>query len=315
METTKTYHKQSLLFVVCVIFFLIAALFGRLIYLMVFQSEHYGEMAQDIHERERSIKAERGRIYDRNGVEIAGNKPVSTISVIHSQIKEPERVIEILSKELGLSEDTVRKRVEKVSSIERIKSNVDKETSDRIREYELAGVMVDEDYKRFYPYGTLASKVIGFTGSDNQGIIGLEVAYDKALQGKDGTILTLTTAKGIEIEDAAENRIEPVAGNDLYLSLDVNIQKYAEQAAKKVMEAKAAKSGVWWNLKSTQEKIDPEFPWRRVVPSTGLGRTTGSDQQAHWRKGLCLLYPPPRGSRALEGSWRASPGSRSPGCW
>ena len=209
---------------------------------MIFQSEHYGKMAQDIHERERSIKAERGSIYDRNGVEIAGNKPVSTISVIHSQIKEPEKVIEILCKELGLSEETVRKRVEKVSSIERIKSNVDKETSDRIRSYELEGVMVDEDYKRFYPFGTLASKVIGFTGSDNQGIIGLEVAYDSYLQGKDGTILTLTTAKGIEIDDAAENRIEPVSGNDLYLSLDVNIQKYAEQAAEKVMEAKAAKS-------------------------------------------------------------------------
>lgn len=242
LETTKTYQKRSVLFVVCVIFLLMIALFGRLIYIMIFQSEHYGKMAQDIHERERSIKAERGSIYDRNGVEIAGNKPVSTISVIHSQIKEPEKVIEILCKELGLSEETVRKRVEKVSSIERIKSNVDKETSDRIRSYELEGVMVDEDYKRFYPFGTLASKVIGFTGSDNQGIIGLEVAYDSCLQGKDGTILTLTTAKGIEIDDAAENRIEPVAGNDLYLSLDVNIQKYAEQAAKKVMEAKAAKS-------------------------------------------------------------------------
>ena len=209
---------------------------------MIFQSKHYGELAKQIHERERSIKAERGSIYDRNGVEIAGNKPVSTISVIHSQIKEPERVIEILSKELSLSEESVRKRVEKVSSIERIKSNVDKETSDKIREYQLAGVMVDEDYKRFYPFGRLASKVIGFTGSDNQGIIGLEVAYDSVLQGKEGTILTLTTAKGVEIEGAAENRIEPIAGSDLYLSLDVNIQKYAEQIAKKVLEAKSAKS-------------------------------------------------------------------------
>ena len=242
LERTKTYQKQSLLFAVVVIFLMLTALFGRVIYLMVFQSGHYGEMARDIQERERSIKAERGKIYDRNGMEIAGNKPVSTISVIHSQITEPERVISILSKELGLSEETVRKRVEKVSSIERIKSNVEKEISDRIRGYELDGVMIDEDYKRFYPFGTLASKVIGFTGSDNQGIIGLEVAYDEILQGKDGTILTLTTAKGIEIEDAAENRIEPIAGNDLFLSLDVNIQKYAEQAAKKVMEAKAAKS-------------------------------------------------------------------------
>lgn len=242
MERTKTYHKRSLLFVVAIVFLMIAALFGRLIYLMIFQSEHYGELARQIQERERSIKAERGSIYDRNGVEIAGNKPVSTISVIHSQITDPERVIEVLSKELALSEETVRKRVEKVSSIERIKSNVDKETSDRIREYELDGVMVDEDYKRFYPFGSLASKVIGFTGSDNQGIIGLEVAYDEVLQGTEGTILTLTTAKGVEIEDAAENRIEPVAGDDLYISLDVNIQKYAEQAAEKVLEAKEAKS-------------------------------------------------------------------------
>ncbi len=231
-----------MLFVVILVFSMLMALFGRLIYLMIFQSEHYGELARQVHERERSIKAERGSIYDRNGIEIAGNKPVSTISVIHSQIKDPERVIEVLSKELSLSEEKVRKRVEKVSSIERIKSNVDKETSDRIREYELDGVMVDEDYKRFYPFGTLASKVIGFTGSDNQGIIGLEVAYDEILQGKEGTILTLTTAKGVEIEGAAENRIEPVAGNDLYLSLDVNIQKYAEQVAKKVLEAKSAKS-------------------------------------------------------------------------
>ncbi len=231
-----------MLFVIIVVFLMMIALFGRLIYLMIFQSEHYGELARQVHERERSIKAERGSIYDRNGVEIAGNKPVSTISVIHSQIKDPERVIEVLCKELSLSEEKVRKRVEKVSSIERIKSNVDKETSDRIREYELDGVMVDEDYKRFYPFGTLASRVIGFTGSDNQGIIGLEVAYDTILQGKEGTILTLTTAKGVEIEGAAENRIEPIAGNDLYLSLDINIQKYAEQIAKKVLEAKSAKS-------------------------------------------------------------------------
>ena len=171
-----------MLFVIVIIFIIMIALFGRLIYLMIFQSKHYGELAKQIHERERSIKAERGSIYDRNGVEIAGNKPVSTISVIHSQIKEPEKVIEVLSKELSLSEESVRKRVEKVSSIERIKSNVDKEISDKIREYQLAGVMVDEDYKRFYPFATLASKVIGFTGSDNQGIIGVEVAYDRVLQ-------------------------------------------------------------------------------------------------------------------------------------
>lgn len=242
MEKSKTYSKRSLMFVVVIIFMMAIFLVVRLGYLMLYKSVHYGEMAKEVQERERSIKAERGKIYDRNGIEIAGNKPVSTISVIHSQIKDPERVIEVLSKELGLTEATVRKRVEKVSSIERIKSNVAKDISDKIREYDLEGVMVDEDYKRFYPYETLASKVIGFTGSDNQGIIGLEVKYDSLLKGIDGTILTLTTAKGVEIENAAENRIEPVAGNNLHISLDVNMQKYAEQAALKVMEAKGANS-------------------------------------------------------------------------
>ena len=212
----------------------------RLGYLMILKSEEYSAKATALHERERAIKAERGSIYDRNGIEIATNKPVCTISVIHSQIKDPERVIEVLSKELGIGEETIRKRVEKVSSIERIRSNVDKTIADRIREYDLDGVMVDEDYKRYYPYDSLASKVIGFTGSDNQGIIGLEVKYDNYLKGIDGTILTLTTAYGVEIPNAAEDRIEPQPGNDLYLSLDVNIQKYAEQAALKVMEAKEA---------------------------------------------------------------------------
>ncbi|MSS63036.1 peptidoglycan D,D-transpeptidase FtsI family protein [Velocimicrobium porci] len=242
MTKTKTYNRQNLLIVVLVILALSFILVGRLAYLMIVQSVYYGDLARQIHERERPIKAERGRIYDRNGIEIAGNKPVSTISVIHSQIKEPERVIKVLSEELGISEDEVRKRVEKVSSIERIKSNVDKELSDKIRAYKLDGVMVDEDYKRFYPFESLASKVIGFTGSDNQGIIGLEVKYDNYLQGLDGTILTLTTAKGVEIDDAAENRIEPVAGSNLYLSLDINIQKYAEQIATKLLESKEAKS-------------------------------------------------------------------------
>ncbi len=240
MIKAKTYSKRSLCFVVVIIFAFAIILAVRLGYLMICKSVHYGELAKQVQERERSIKAERGKIYDRNGIEIAGNKPVSTISVIHSQITDKERVIEILVKELGLSEAAVRKRVEKVSSIERIKSNVSKDVSDRIREYDLDGVMVDEDYKRFYPYETLASKVIGFTGSDNQGIIGLEVKYDSILKGIDGKILTLTTAKGVEIENAAENRIEPIAGNNLHISLDVNIQKYAEQAALKVMEAKGA---------------------------------------------------------------------------
>ncbi|MDF2538805.1 MAG: putative rane protein [Herbinix sp.] len=226
--------------VVSIIIMAAVLLTVRLGYLMIFKSEDYAARAQALHERERAIKAERGSIYDRNGVEIATNKPVCTISVIHSQITDPERVIEVLSKELGLTEERVRKRVEKISSIERVKSNVDKEIADKIREYDLDGVMVDEDYKRYYPYGSLASKVIGFTGSDNQGIIGLEVKYDQFLKGIDGTILTLTTAYGLEIENAAEDRIEPQAGNDLHISLDVNIQEYAQQVAKKVREAKNA---------------------------------------------------------------------------
>ncbi|SFR95702.1 peptidoglycan D,D-transpeptidase FtsI family protein [Anaeromicropila populeti] len=242
MARNKTFNRKNLTFLLVIVLVGTLSLMGRLAYLMIFKAEHYGIMAKEIHERERPIKAERGTIYDANGIELANNKPVCTISVIHSQIEEPEKVIEILAKELGLSTETVRKRVEKVSSIERIRSNVDKELADQIREYDLAGVMIDEDYKRYYPYETLASKVIGFTGSDNQGIIGLEVEYDKYLAGIDGTILTLTTARGVEIKNAAEDRVEPVAGNDLYLSLDVNIQKYAEQAAKKVYEAKQAKN-------------------------------------------------------------------------
>ena len=240
MARNKTFHRQNILIIVIVILLSAIGLTVRLGYLMILKSEEYATQAQELHERERAIKAERGTIYDRNGVAIATNKPVCTISVIHSQITDPENVIKILSEELGLSEERVRKRVEKVSSIERIKSNVDKDIADIIREYDLDGVMVDEDYKRYYPYESLASKVIGFTGSDNQGIIGLEVAYEKFLKGIDGTILTLTTAYGVEIENAAEDRIEPQAGKDLYTSLDVNIQQYAEQAALKVLEAKNA---------------------------------------------------------------------------
>lgn len=240
MARNKTFNKRNVLIIVSVIIAAAVLLTVRLGYLMIVKSEEYAERAEDLHERERAIKAERGIIYDKNGVAIATNKPVSTISVIHSQIKDPENVIKMLCDKLGLSEAYVRKRVEKRSSIERIKSNVDKEVADSIREFDFDGVMVDEDYKRYYPYGSLASKVIGFTGSDNQGIIGLEVEYDKYLKGTDGTILTLTTAYGVEIENAAEDRIEPIAGNDLYISLDVNIQKYAEQAALKIMQAKNA---------------------------------------------------------------------------
>lgn len=240
MIRNRTYNRRNVFVAVVVIILVSVLLTVRLAYLMIYRSEEYAAAAKELHERERPIKAQRGSIFDRNGVEIATNKPVCTISVIYSQVKDPERVIKVLSKELALSEEKVRKRVEKISSIERIKSNVDKEIADKIREYKLAGVMVDEDYKRYYPYDSLASKVIGFTGGDNQGIIGLEVKYEEYLKGIDGTILTLTTAYGVEIENAAEDRIEPQMGNDLYLSLDVNIQKYAEQAALKVMEAKNA---------------------------------------------------------------------------
>ncbi len=240
MARNKTFNRRNVLVIVSVILIAAIGLTARLGYLMIVKSAEYAERAEDLHERERAIKAERGTIYDKNRIAIATNKPVSTISVIHSQITDPEKVIQLLSDKLGLSKEAVRKRVEKISSIERIKSNVDKEIADEIRNFDLDGVMVDEDYKRYYPYESLASKVIGFTGSDNQGIIGLEVEYDNYLKGTDGTILTLTTAYGVEIENAAEDRIEPRAGNDLYISLDVNIQKYAEQAALKIKEAKNA---------------------------------------------------------------------------
>lgn len=241
MTRNRTYNKRSITFVVGMIVLVTMVLSIRLGYLMMFKANDYGVAAKELHERERPIKAERGQIYDVNYQVIATNKPVCTISVIHSQITDPERVIEVLSSKLGISEATVRKRVEKVSSIERVKANVDKSVADEIREYDLDGVMVDEDYKRYYPYDNLASKVIGFTGSDNQGIIGLEVQYDKFLQGIDGTILTLTTAYGVEIPNAAEDRIEPIAGNSLRVSIDMNIQEYAEQLALKVQEQKSAK--------------------------------------------------------------------------
>ncbi|CRZ34649.1 stage V sporulation protein D (sporulation-specific penicillin-binding protein) [Herbinix hemicellulosilytica] len=242
MARNRTYNRRNILIVLSVILLVTCILTGRLVYLMIFKSEYYSAKAKALHERERPIKAKRGSIYDINGVELATNKPVCTISVIHSQITDPEKVISVLSEHLGLSEEYVRKRVEKVSAIERIKSNVSKEIADKIREYKLDGVMVDEDYKRYYPYGNLASKVIGFTGSDNQGVIGLEVKYEDYLKGINGMILTLTTAYGVEIPNAAEDRVEPQPGNDLYISLDINIQKYAQQAAYKVMEAKSAKN-------------------------------------------------------------------------
>lgn len=240
MARNKTYNKRNVFIVFICILIAASLLAGRLTYLMIFKSKDYAARARDLHERERPIKAARGLIFDRNGQIIATNKPVSTISVIHAQITEPEKVIQVLSSKLGLSEEYVRKRVEKNSSLERIKSNVDKDIADEIRNLKFDGVMVDEDYKRYYPYGDLASKVIGFTGGDNQGIVGLEVEYEKYLKGIDGTILTLTTAYGVEIKNAAEERIEPKPGNSIKLSLDINMQKYAEQAAKKVLEAKNA---------------------------------------------------------------------------
>lgn len=219
---------------------IIAGLIARLVYLMVFDAEYYQEKAEALHEREREIKAARGEIIDANGTVLATNRTVCTISVIHSQIKEPEKVIKKLSEMLGMEEADVRKKVEKISSMERIKTNVDKEVGDAIRNLELAGVKVDEDFKRYYPYNELASKVLGFTGGDNQGIIGLEVKYEKYLKGKNGTILTTTDARGIELEAEPEDRIEPVAGNTLQISLDYNIQMYAQQMAEKVMEEKQA---------------------------------------------------------------------------
>ena len=242
MYRNKTFNRKKVMIVFVAVFFIMMFLIGRLVYLMIFCSEYYGNKAENLHERERDIKAARGKLLDANGTVLATNKSVCTISVIHNQIEEPGKVIEMLVRELGIPEETARKRVEKVSSIERVKTNVAKETGDAIRAYGLSGVKVDEDYKRYYPYGTLASKVLGFTGADNQGILGLEVKYDEYLQGTNGKILTLTDARGIEIENAGESRLEPVNGYDLCLSLDRNIQMYCEQAAKKVCTKKSADS-------------------------------------------------------------------------
>ena len=242
MQRNKTNNRRKTILFLLVVFAVFMVLVGRLVYLIGFRGDYYSEKAEELHERERSIKAARGEIYDAKGVLIATNRTVCTISVIHSQLTDPERVIRILSEELDMTEEAVRKKVEKVSSRERVKSNVDKEIGDRIREYDLAGVKVDEDFKRYYPFDSLASKVLGFTGSDNQGIIGLEVIYEDYLKGTDGQILTLTDARGVELVNTAEKRVDPIAGNSLHISLDVNMQKYAEQAAAKVLEQKQAKA-------------------------------------------------------------------------
>lgn len=242
MERSKTFHRKKIviIFLACVLLF--AGLCVRVTYLMVFESEHYSRLAQELHQRERKIKAKRGRIIDSTGKVLADNRTVCTISVIHSQIREPEKVTAMLQKELGLSEETVRKRVEKVSSIEKIRSNVPKEVGDAVRAYGLDGVKVDEDYKRYYPYDDLASKVLGFTGSDNQGILALESKYDETLSGQPGLILEMTDAKGVRLKEEGESRVEPQDGDDLYISLDINIQQYATQLAEQVKKAKEAES-------------------------------------------------------------------------
>ena len=236
----KTYNKKKMLVVFLSALLMIFFLIARLVYLMIFDAAYYQQKAKTLHEREREIKAARGEIIDRNGKVLATNKAVCTISVIHSQITDPERVIQVLADELGIEKEMIRKRIEKVSSREKIKTNVEKETGDRIRAYELDGVKVDENFKRYYPYGNLASKVLGFTGGDNQGIIGLEVKYENYLKGVNGMILTTTDARGIELADTLEDRVEPVSGDTLQVSLDYNIQEYAQQAAEKVMEEKQA---------------------------------------------------------------------------
>lgn len=242
VENNRTYIRKKVVTVFALCTLVLIGLFGRIVYLMVWRADYYSELAQQLHERERSIKAARGKILDRNGTVIADNKTVCTVSVIHNQIEDPEAVIKVLCEELELSEEYVKKRVEKYSSIERIKSNVDKKIGDKIREYDLAGVKVDEDYKRYYPYDSMASKVLGFTGGDNQGIIGLEVIYEEYLEGEAGTILTVTDARGIEVNEAGESRVEPVNGKNLHVSMDMNIQTYATQLAYQAYETKQAES-------------------------------------------------------------------------
>ena len=240
MIRTMVYHRKKIWMVFLICIMLLLGLVGRLWYLMNVRAEYYSKKAEDLHERERDIKAARGKILDIRGNILADNRTVCTVSVIHSQIKDPEKVIRVLSGALSVKEEEIRKKVEKVSSIERIQTNVEKSIGDRIREYDLEGVKVDEDYRRYYPYGSLASKVLGFTGGDNQGIIGLEVKYDEILKGEPGKILTVTDARGVEIDGTGERRKEPVSGNTLRTSLDVNIQEYVQQAAGKVMEEKQA---------------------------------------------------------------------------
>lgn len=291
----KTYNKRKILIVFLAAVLLILGLIARLGYLMIFDAEHYQKRAEDLHEREREIKAARGEIVDRNGKVLATNKTVCTVSVIHSQIEDPEGVIKALSGELEMEESEVRKKVEKVSSMERIKTNVEKATGDRIRDMNLAGVKVDEDFKRYYPYNELASKVLGFTGGDNQGIIGLEVKYEDYLKGENGTILSTTDARGIELEGVAEDRIEPKAGNTLQISLDYNIQKYAQQMAQKVMEEKQADKVAVILMNPQNGEIYAMVNWPEFNLNTPFelpeGTSAGSEEEKQellnqmWRNG------------------------------
>ena len=290
-------HKRKILTAALILALMLAGLCGQLGYLMIFRSEHYSERAKELHERERTIKAARGEIRDRNGTVIAANRTVCTVSVIHSQVSEPEKVIGALCAELGLPQEEVQKKVEKRSSREIIKTNVAKETGDRIRSYGLSGIKVDEDYKRCYPYGSMASKVLGFTGADNQGIIGLEVIYEEYLKGIDGKILTTTDARGIELNGVAEDRIEPEAGHTLQISLDYNIQTYAQQMAEKVMEEKQAEKVAILMMNPKNGEIFamvnvPEFklndPFTLNTPDGGEGLSDEEKQEAlnqMWRNG------------------------------
>ncbi len=292
----RTHQKNKILFLGVGSLLLLLGLFGRLVYLMVAKSDYYAAMAQELHEREREIKAARGRILDRNGIVLADNKTVCTVSVIYSQMEDREAVIKMLCEELELTEEYVRKRVETYSARERIKSNVSKEIGDRIREYDMPGVKVDEDYKRYYPYGMLASKVLGFTGSDNQGIIGLEVQYESYLSGTAGKILTVTDAKGIELQEEGERREEPIAGDDLTISLDYNIQSYAMQLASQAYETKEAENVMILVMNPENGEIYacvnwPEFDLNDPYQLTGIwdGKLTGGNTQDNlnkmWRNG------------------------------
>lgn len=312
MNRNRTHHRGRTVFLCAAICLCMAGLAGRLFFLMLYKADYYSQMAEELHRRERSIKAPRGRILDRNGTVIADNRTVCTISVIHNQVKDPETVIRVLSEELGLPEAEVRKKTEKRSSREVIQSNVEKTRGDAIRAMRLEGVKVDEDYKRYYPYGRLASKVLGFTGGDNQGIIGLEVQYEKYLKGTDGKILTLTDAAGIELENEAEDRIEPEAGRDLQASLDVNIQMYAEQAAYQTMQKKNANrvSIIVMNPKNGEIYAmvnAPEFslnePFELVTD--GKNEASETEEDISWKNEVQSHAAPAQNKQALLNQmWR-----------